>query len=77
MKTFKELSIRVNAINIWNIIELKNAEMTIQEIYTSLSISFEEAMLAIGWLAKENNIFIDNKDGRLILSKCHSDFSFG
>lgn len=77
MKDFKFSEIGLNAGRIWNELEKRTAEISIQELCHKLSLSFEESSLSIGWLAREKNIVIHKRDGRLLLSKMSSDFSWG
>ena len=77
MNEFNKSEIGMNAGRVWNALSRKSTEISIQELCYQLRMSFEEAVLAIGWLAKEDNIGINKKDGRLMLvSKC-KEFSFG
>lgn len=59
--------IGLNAGRIWNELAQRSFEFSIQELCWKLSMTFEEAALAIGWLARENNIVINKKDGRIML----------
>lgn len=77
MRKFKITDIGSNAGRIWVELEKRSSDFPIQELCGKLSISFEEAALSIGWLAKENNIIVHKIDGRLMLSKKKSDFSWG
>lgn len=77
MKDFKATEIGMNAGRIWNELDRRVSEISIQQLCSKLSMTFEDAVLSIGWLAKENNIIIDKKDGRLMLSLKKSDFSWG
>ena len=47
--------------------ERKN-EISTQELSRKLSLSIEDLALAIGWLARENNIYITRKNGLLYVS---------
>lgn len=77
MKKFKLTDIGINSGRIWRELEERACELSIQELCRKLSMSFEEAVLSIGWLAKEDNITIQKREGRLMLSKKKSDFSWG
>lgn len=77
MKKFEFTEIGQNAGRIWNELEHRDSELSIQELCNYLSMTFEEAVLSIGWLAKEKNIIIHKTNGRLMLSKIKSDFSWG
>ena len=43
-------------------------EISTQELSRKLSLSIEDLALAIGWLARENNIYITRKNGLLYVS---------
>lgn len=77
MNEFKFSQIGFNAGRVWNELEKRTALISIQELCRILSLTFEELSLSIGWLAKEKNISICKRDGRLMLSRVGSDFSFG
>lgn len=64
---FKITEIGINAGRIWNELEKRTSEFSIQELCHKLTMTFEEAVLAIGWLARENNIVVNKKDGRIML----------
>lgn len=77
MNDFNFTEIGLNAGRIWNELEKRTSSISIQELCRVLSMTFEEITLSIGWLAKERNILIRKIDGRLMLSKINSDFSWG
>lgn len=77
MNDFKTSEIGLIAGRIWQELEMRKAAISIQELCQKLCITFEESSLSIGWLAKERNIRIQKSDGRLMLSKISSDFSWG
>lgn len=77
MNEFKFSEIGFNAGRIWNELEGRTSLVSIQELCRTLCMTFEETTLSIGWLAKEKNVIIHKVDGRLMLSKMNSDFSFG
>lgn len=77
MKEFSITEIGTISGRIWNELEERTSRLSIQELCNKLSITFEEAVLAIGWLARESNIVIHKRNGRLMLSKKSSDFCWG
>ena len=67
-----------NAGKIWKSLnELEN--ITIGELARKLDISVEHVAMAAGWLARENQITINRKNGMTTLSskKSFVDFQFG
>lgn len=53
-------------------------EITIDELIRKLNLTKEEVMLAVGWLAHDNNISIEKQGCKTILSnQPEYDFSFG
>ena len=59
--------IGLNAGKVWHALnEVK--EISTQELSRKLSLSIEDLALAIGWLARENNIYITRKNGLLYVS---------
>lgn len=77
MNNFKDFEIGLNAGRIWRELEARTSAISIQELCRKLCMTFEESSLSIGWLAKEKNIIIQKADGRLMLSKMKSDYSWG
>lgn len=67
-----------NAGIIWHILE-EVKEISIPDLQSKTSLSAEETSLAIGWLAREDKIFIHISNGMLILSQEEYpvEFSFG
>lgn len=66
-----------NAGKVWNALnEVK--EISLHELSRKIGISCEEITLAAGWLARENNIYIQRREGQLILTSVSTfNFSFG
>lgn len=66
-----------NAGKVWNALnEVK--EISLHELSRKIGLSCEETALAVGWLAKENNICIQRREGQLVLmSALTFNFSFG
>ncbi len=59
--------IGLNAGKVWHALNEVN-ETSTQELSRKLSLSIEDLALAIGWLARENNIYITRKNGLLYVS---------
>ena len=59
--------IGLNAGKVWHALNEVN-EISTQELSRKLSLSIEDLALAIGWLARENNIYITRKNGFLYVS---------
>ena len=59
--------IGLNAGKVWHALNEGN-ELSTQELSRKLSLSIEDLALAIGWLARENNIYITRKNGLLYVS---------
>ncbi|UVO67159.1 winged helix-turn-helix domain-containing protein [Parabacteroides distasonis] len=53
--------IGLNAGKVWHALNEVN-EISTQELSRKLSLSIEDLALAIGWLARENNIYITRKN---------------
>lgn len=60
--------IGTNAGKIWRILK-ETREITLQDLAGKLGLSVEDTALAVGWLARENNIFIQKKDSTFWVSK--------
>ncbi len=67
--------IGTNAGRIWQALK-ETREITLQEIAEKLQLSTEDTALALGWLARENNIFIQKKDGVYWVSDEKEDIMF-
>lgn len=66
-----------NAGKIWHILK-EIGEISIPELARKLNLSVESTALAAGWLARENKICIQRKNGMLALSDEGSfPFNFG
>ncbi len=59
--------IGLNAGKVWHALN-EVSEISTQELSRKLSLSIEDLALAIGWLARENNIYITRKNGLLYVS---------
>lgn len=77
MKDFNVAEIGTNAGRLWRELEKRTSEISIHELCIKLSMTFEDLSLSVGWLAREKNVVIYKKDGRLLLAKVNSDFSWG
>lgn len=73
----EKMKIGDNAGKVWNALnEVK--EISLHELSRKIGISCEEIALAVGWLARENNIYIQRRDGQLVLTSISTfNFSFG
>lgn len=56
---FKEIG--ENAGKIWRYLNKERVEFTIQDLSKRMDMGIIETAMAIGWLAKENNINIQRK----------------
>ena len=54
--------IGTNAGKVWRILK-ETREITLQDLAGKLELSVEDTALAVGWLARENNIFIHLHSG--------------
>lgn len=50
-----------NAGKIWRYLEEKRAEFTIQDLSKRIDLGVVETSMAVGWLARENNINIQRR----------------
>lgn len=73
----EKTTIGENAGRVWN--SLKEVrEVSLHELSRKLGLSSEDVALAVGWLARENNIYILRREGKLILTNISTfNFSFG
>lgn len=66
-----------NALKIWRLLNVMRV-VSFAEISRRLSLTMEEIILAIGWLACENKVCIEKKKDALYLTDgSEFDFSFG
>lgn len=68
--------IGLNAGKVWRILN-ERGEMSMFEMCRELGLTFEDLALAIGWLAREDKIFLRQKEGMLFASIENLEFSFG
>lgn len=73
----EKMKIGDNAGKVWNVVnEVK--EISLHELSRKVGISCEEIALAVGWLARENHICIQRREGQLMLTSVSTfNFSFG
>ena len=60
----EKTKIGVNAGKVWRILNEKG-ELSMFDLCRDLGLTFEDVALAIGWLARENKIFLRKKDEML------------
>lgn len=65
-----------NAGKVWHALNEKN-ETTLKELAEKLGLSLEMTAMAVGWLARENKIFVDVKDDNIYLRNENFAFRFG
>ena len=73
----EKVKIGENSRKVWHVLnEMKR--ISIQELCSRTNLAIEDAMLAIGWLARENSIFIEKKENTIYLSNgSEYPFCFG
>ena len=67
--------IGTNAGKVWRILK-ETREITLQDLAGKLELSVEDTALAVGWLARENNIFIKKMYCSLWVSDDEVDIMF-
>ena len=67
--------IGTNAGKVWRILK-ETREITLQDLAGKLELSVEDTALAVGWLARENNIFIQKQDSTVWVSDEEEDIMF-
>lgn len=72
----EKTKIGLNAGKVWRILN-ERGEMSMFEMCRELGLTFEDLALAIGWLAREDKIFLRQKEGMLFASIENLEFSFG
>ena len=66
-----------NAGKVWHVLN-EGRELTIPELSRRIDLSHEDTTLAIGWLARENKIYIQRKNGQILVSNgIHQGLYFG
>ena len=67
----------VNAGNVWHALNEADG-ISIPELARKVNLSVESTALAVGWLARENKVVIERKNGLIeIYNEGHFAFSFG
>ena len=61
---------------VWRILNEKG-ELSMFDLCRELSLTFEDVALAIGWLAREDKIFLRKREGMLFASIENVEFTFG
>ena len=56
-----------NTTKVWEALEQSVVGVSIQELCRQLTLTFEEVMTAVRWIAREHNIGLADRDGRLIV----------
>lgn len=56
-----------NAGKVWHTLS-EREEISIHELCRTTSLTFEDTVLAIGWLARENKIFLQKRLNMLFVS---------
>ncbi|WP_075555510.1 winged helix-turn-helix domain-containing protein [Parabacteroides timonensis] len=76
METEKQI-IGENAGKVWH--AMKEIKMiTIPELARQLDLSVESTAMAVGWLARENKIYIERREGLIIIhEESRFNFCFG
>ncbi|MDD3036745.1 winged helix-turn-helix domain-containing protein [Bacteroides sp.] len=72
----EKTKIGFNAGKVWRILNEKG-ELSMFNLCHELGLTFEDVAIAIGWLARENKIFLRKKEGMLFASIENVEFSFG
>ncbi|MEY8707950.1 winged helix-turn-helix domain-containing protein [Bacteroides faecichinchillae] len=72
----EKTKIGVNAGKVWRILNEKG-ELSMFDLCRDLGLTFEDVALAIGWLARENKIFLRKKDEMLFACIEDVEFTFG
>ena len=72
----EKTKIGVNAGKVWRILNEKG-ELSMVDLCRDLGLTFEDVALAIGWLARENKIFLRKKDEMLFANIENVEFTFG
>lgn len=72
----KKKRIGSNAGKVWRILNEKG-ELSMFDLCRELGLTFEDVALAIGWLAREDKIFLRKREGMLFASIENVEFTFG
>ena len=60
----EKTKIGLNAGKVWRILNEKG-ELSMFDLCRELSLTFEDVALAIGWLAREDKIFLRKREGKI------------
>lgn len=72
-----KMIVGVNAGKVWQAMKNQN-EISITDLARKLNLSVESTALAVGWLARENKICIQRKEGSIKLRDENGfDFCYG
>ncbi len=67
----------INAGKVWHALNGIDG-ISVPELARRLNLSVESTALAIGWLARENKICVERKDGIIMVyNEGHFNFCFG
>ncbi len=72
----EKTKIGINAGKVWRILNEKG-ELSMFDLCRDLGLTFEDVALAIGWLARENKIFLRKKYEMLFAGIENVEFTFG
>ena len=72
----EKTKIGFNAGKVGRILNEKG-ELSMFDLCRELSLTFEDVALAIGWLAREDKIFLRKREGMLFASIENVEFTFG
>ena len=72
----EKTKIGLNAGKVWRILNEKG-ELSMFDLCRELSLTFEDVALDIGWLAREDKIFLRKREGMLFASIENVEFTFG
>ena len=70
----EKTKIGLNAGKVWRILNEKG-ELSMFDLCRELSLTFEDVALAIGWLAREDKIFLRKREGMLFASIENVEFT--
>lgn len=62
-----------NTKKVWDALSKTVSGVSIQELCRQLTLTFEEVMTAVRWIAQEHNIGLANKNGQLMVIGVRAD----
>lgn len=62
-----------NTKKVWEALDKAVVGVSIQELCRQLTLTFEEVMTAVRWIAREHNIGLANENGCLMVVGMHAD----